>query len=321
MDQRTPGYLGLDELSPVVELASCWHMEDNPWYRYRIPGHHLLLLEKGRIEFIAPLGSGSAKAGDLICFRPAEINQYGTFGPTTFYQSHINFAPPPKERLTPWLDEAGPLPLCIPLGGAFKAVRECFEALCLELPQPGAAPKLRVRAAVHELLALIAGACGEHSRKDGAKRDAKAPKLDPWQRARLRLASDLSAPLQVQRLAKELGLSADHFIRQFKARFGLSPKQYRLHAKLKEAARLLRAGEHAVKGVAFELGFADSKAFTRLFKRRFGFTPAEFRAGGGQVPTDSGDARPATSGTLYPLNRHVIPPEAGADWFTRWVPR
>jgi AraC-like DNA-binding protein len=248
----------------------------------------------------------AAKAHDLVYFRPAELNEYGNCGPTLFYQAHVNFAPPPHDRLTPWLDEKGPLPALLPLGAAFEEMRRIFETLCLEIARPGAAHRLRVRAAVFEILALAADVL--------ARKPAGAARLDPWQRARLRLESELAADLKISRLAREAGLGVDHFIRGFKKRFGVTPKACRLNAKLREAARLLRGTDRPVKAVAYELGFGDAKAFARLFRSRLGVAPSDLQSAGALRPTKELPAGKA----LYPVNQHLIPPEAGADWFERW---
>ncbi|MBN2202458.1 AraC family transcriptional regulator, partial [bacterium] len=209
-------FLTLDELDPSVDLASCWHFPRDQWHRYRIPGHHLLLVETGAIKARTPQGNLTAAARDLICFRPTELNEYGNRGPTLFYQAHINFAPPPRDRLTPWLDEKGPLPALVHLGAAFDDMRHLFETLCIEIVRPGAAHRLRLRAAVLEILALAADVLSASP--------SETVRLDPWQRARLRLESELGGDMTIGRLAREMGVSADHFIRQFKRRFGVTPK-------------------------------------------------------------------------------------------------
>jgi len=299
-------HLTLDQLQPVVELAGFWHLEEDRWFKYRIPGHHLMLVESGQIESRTPQGTFTARAHDLICYRPTELNEYGNHGPTLYYQTHINFVPPPQPQLTPWLNENGPLPALLPMGAAFEDMRRLFETLCLEVARPGAAHRLRVRAAVFELLAVIADVL--------SKQPAAAASLDPWQRARLRLESELAADLRIDRLAREAGLGVDHFIRQFKRRFGVTPKACRLNARLREAARLLRGTDRPVKTVAYELGFADAKAFARLFRKRLGVSPSDLQSA---TPLRPAADLPAAK-ALYPVNQHVVPPEAGADWFERW---
>jgi AraC-like DNA-binding protein len=306
-------YITLDQLCPAVDLASFWHYRQDIWHKYRIQGHHFLLIESGRIEARTPQGRFVAKAGDMFCFRPTELNEYGNFGATLFYQAHINFAPPPREHVSPWLDEAGPLPVKLSTGAQFNDIRQVLETMCIELGQSGAVHRLRVRAAVFELLALIAKAMAA----DKSQPDLKLPKLDEWQRVRLRLGSELTTEISIAGMADKMGLSVDHFIRQFKQRFGMAPKAFRTHAKVREAARLLRSGGQSIKSVAYALGFSDTKAFTRMFKKHMGVVPSEFQA----APQDQPVAAEQQRGRLYPVNQHVVPPHAGPDWFKKWHPR
>ncbi len=303
-------YLTLDELCPAVDLASFWHTTEDRWYQYRIPGHHLLLLEAGKAEARTPNGQFQAGAGDLLCFRPAELNEYGTFGRTLFYQAHISFGPPPRESLTPWLDELGPLPVKISTGKHFDALRQLFETLCLELNQSGATHRLRVQGAVFELLAQVAELCAARTEKS-----ASSPaRLDSWQRLRLRLGSQLDTEVRIDEMAARTGLSVDHFIRQFKQRFGMAPKAYRTYTKMREAARLLREGGHSIKSIAYTLGFSDTKSFSRTFKRHLRVIPSDFQAGLAGPALDT----LATRERLYPVNQHVIPPHAGPNWLHKW---
>ena len=164
-------YLPWDEVRPSVELAGFVALKGERRYNYRNPAHHLILVDSGRIECDAPGGSFVALPGDLICFRPAERNRYTSRGQTTFYQAVIEFAPPPRHRLTPVWDDVGPLPVKVSLGDAMTTVRRHFEVICLELPHAGSVHQLRVRIAVFEILAIIAGL----ARKDEAGRDPRRP--------------------------------------------------------------------------------------------------------------------------------------------------
>ena len=298
--------MSLDEISPVVDLTGCWHFEKDMHHEYRIPSFHLMLIESGRIVNQTPAQRIEAGAGDLICLPPTARNQYSSLGPTVYYQTHVAFAPPPRHRLGPWLDGIGPLPLHLPLRDGFAAMRRVFETLCLELGQAGPAHQLRVRAAIHEMLALIIDA--------SRRRGSISRHLDDWQRARLRLNSEWGAHLQIEDLASTMGISPDHFIRQFKQRFGVSPKVYQTHARLREAVRLLRSTEKSAKAIAYELGFTDPKSFFRLFKKHLGVVPSDLRL----VGNTKQPIKPARAKSLFPINQHVFPPHVGPKIETKF---
>ena len=307
MKERKPQYLTTDELVPGIDLASCYEFPTDRWFVYRIPSHHLILVETGRIEAKTPNGHLEAKAGDLVCFRSAEHNEYGTRGPTLFFQAHVQFAPPPRHRLTPWLNRIGPIPERVALGNSFDSMRRLFETLCMELGREGEAHQLRCRAAVLEMVALITDVC--------AGQASVPSSLDEWQRARLRLGSELQADLKIEEFARRMGVSSDHFIRHFKQRFGMTPKAYHNQVRFAEAARLLRSTDQPTKAIAFSVGFTDPKSFARAFRRHFGVAPSDLRL---DPSTVSLRGTPQKAG-MFPINQHVLPPHAGPGFLTRWV--
>ena len=300
-------FLTLDEVRPDVDLAGCWHLATDQRFEYRLPSHLLFLLESGQLETKTPGARLTAKAGDLICFRPTDFNVDYFHGPALFYQAHMEFAPPPRHRLTPWLNEIGPLPLKVSLGDAFTSARQAFETICIELRQPGAAHQLRIRAAVLEILAIIVSVATPQIRV--------ATRLDEWQRMRLRLDSDLTGHFRVKDLAVQMGISADHFIRQFKQRFSISPKSYHTHARMREAVRLLRSSDQPIKTIAYGLGFANPKSFTCSFKRHLGVGPSDLRS----MRVTGSRKFSVKSGNLFPMNQNILPPHAGRNWLAKWA--
>ena len=85
-----------------------------------------------------------------------------------------------------------------------------------------------------------------------------------------------SAPT-IEDLAREVGISPFHFIRQFEAVFGVTPHQYRTQARLDRARELLAAGRLTVSAVCVDVGFSSLGSFSALFTRRFGETPSAYR--------------------------------------------
>jgi AraC-like DNA-binding protein len=300
-----PQYLTVDELRPHVDFVAYWRTSGAPRFQYRVPSHHFLLVESGCIHATSPAGKIVAHKGDLICLRPAQVNEYSYDGAIQYYEAHVSFAPPPMQRMSVWLDGIGPLPWLTRLGDAFPAMQRLFETLCLELNQPGTAHRLRVHGALYGMLTLI---CEQQ-----AKTKAPAPAIDVWQRARFRLDTEFSKPLSIEQLAKQTGVGVDHFIRQFKKRFGLSPKTYHTFAKLRHAARRLESGGQSVKSVAIELGFQDASSLTRTFKKYLGMAPTDLRV----ESSERLKSTPSLGDALFPTNCHIRPPELTGDF--SWV--
>lgn len=299
-------YIMLDELSPNVEVAGCWNLQEHS-SNIRMPGHQLFLIETGQVNIQTADLEIQGKRQDLICLRPADRVQIDTAPSTLIYTIHVTFAQPPREKLTPWLEEKGALPQHIPMHDAFDEMRNVFEKICIEMSQCGAEHRLRVRACVLEILAVAAG--------KSVAQTGHAAALDAWERTRLRLGCDLQADIKIEGLARQMGLSTDHFIRRFKQRFGVSPKLFRTRAKVREAARLLHGTDQPVKWVAHTLGFADTKSFVSTFKRHLGVTPSDLRTD----VTERALVSPVKSASLFTMNKPIVPPNAAPDWLEKFL--
>lgn len=79
------------------------------------------------------------------------------------------------------------------------------------------------------------------------------------------------------RLAAQVGLSVEAFIRWFKARTGRTPAAFVTERRIREACRRLTFSEDSIEQVAEAVGFANRHHFSRVFKRHAGCGPARFR--------------------------------------------
>jgi AraC family chemosensory pili system transcriptional regulator ChpD len=92
------------------------------------------------------------------------------------------------------------------------------------------------------------------------------------------LLDRLADPPDLATLAREAGLSREHLVRRFSARFGLPPMAWAQQRRLARARGMLRAGL-APAAVAAALGFADQAHLTRAFRSTAGITPGRYRRG------------------------------------------
>jgi len=77
-------------------------------------------------------------------------------------------------------------------------------------------------------------------------------------------------------VARQVGISPFHFIRQFEAVFGVTPHQFRIQVRLDAAKRLLANG-HSVTDVCMEVGCSSLGTFSALFTRRVGESPSAYQ--------------------------------------------
>jgi AraC family transcriptional regulator len=96
-------------------------------------------------------------------------------------------------------------------------------------------------------------------------------------RTALWLEAHAAEPVHLERVARESGLSAFHFLRIFTRVTGVTPHQYLVRARLRHAARLLAQDPRSIAEVAYEVGFGDLSNFIRTFRRAAGVTPRTFR--------------------------------------------
>lgn len=87
---------------------------------------------------------------------------------------------------------------------------------------------------------------------------------------------DSDQPVDLGALASASRLSPYHFLRTFERVTGVTPHQYLLRARLRDAALRL-AGPAKILDVALDSGFGDVSNFNRTFRAEFGTSPREYR--------------------------------------------
>jgi len=83
--------------------------------------------------------------------------------------------------------------------------------------------------------------------------------------------------INLERAAREAGLSPFHFLRLFTGVLGVTPHQYLVRSRLRRAARLLADDARPITDVAYDVGFGDLSNFVRTFHRAAGISPRAFR--------------------------------------------
>jgi len=91
------------------------------------------------------------------------------------------------------------------------------------------------------------------------------------------IENDLAAPTDLASLARLARLSPYHFLRTFQVLTGVTPHQYLLRARLRQAAVRLLSEKRNIAEIALDCGFGDLSTFNRAFKHEFGMTPRTYR--------------------------------------------
>jgi AraC-like DNA-binding protein len=95
-----------------------------------------------------------------------------------------------------------------------------------------------------------------------------------------RIANDPGAPWTLAQLAADAGHSPYHYLRTFRQVTGVTPHQFVLRARLREAALRLLTDDARVIAIAYAAGFGDVSNFNAAFRAEFGVSPREYRARG-----------------------------------------
>jgi AraC-like DNA-binding protein len=130
-----------------------------------------------------------------------------------------------------------------------------------------------------ERATVLAGAllAGLRDARSHAARAAASPRSRRLaEQARLLLAADTN--LDLDNLARAVGVSAYHLSRTFRAVTGLTLSRYRIRLRLRRVLERLADGERDLAGLAAEAGFADQAHLTRTMHVEAGTTPAALRA-------------------------------------------
>jgi AraC family transcriptional regulator len=125
---------------------------------------------------------------------------------------------------------------------------------------------------------------------DGSPVSTKAPAIRDERRIATAvqfIELNFRQPLSLEELSALVGISPYHFLRTFKQVAGLTPYQFILRRRLREAALRLRTTAEPVLDVALDAGFGDLSNFNHTFRTAFGTTPTTYRASNRQSWTSA----------------------------------
>ena len=113
-----------------------------------------------------------------------------------------------------------------------------------------------------------------------AERSVRAPDdvLVHLRRARDVADRDFAEPLDLEALAAEARLSKFHFLRLFRATYGVTPVEFVSMRRIERAQDLLRSTNLTVTEVCHAVGFTSLGSFSSRFRAVVGESPSSFQA-------------------------------------------
>ncbi len=118
---------------------------------------------------------------------------------------------------------------------------------------------------------LITGDQGETVRQLGLADSS----LSHISRAVRWIREHYAQPFRVQDLARQSGMSASAFYRNFQAVTAMSPIQFQKQIRLQEARLLLATRPGDVTGAGHRVGYDNPSQFSREYRRQFGAPPSQ----------------------------------------------
>ncbi|MBI3165600.1 MAG: helix-turn-helix transcriptional regulator [Chloroflexi bacterium] len=109
--------------------------------------------------------------------------------------------------------------------------------------------------------------------KDGTIEDV-LPRL---LKARQFVESCFSSSLKAREVARTTGISEFHFIRMYKAAFGITLRQHIINLRLDSARHRLETSDESVTEIGLRVGYGSLSSFIHVFSKRFGTSPSTYR--------------------------------------------
>lgn len=96
-------------------------------------------------------------------------------------------------------------------------------------------------------------------------------------RKSIRLIQDAGADVELDKVARESGLSRPHFYKLFRTQTGLTPNLFLNTILMERALDKLVSHDTPVAEIGYDLGFSSQSGFTKFFSANVGMAPSDYR--------------------------------------------
>jgi len=138
------------------------------------------------------------------------------------------------------------------------------------LETPGDIPMLAPMIQREIIYRLLRGEQGGLLRRIAAEsgREQSVGRAIEW------IKTHYAAPLHIETMARDLGMSPSGLHHHFKAVTALSPLQFQKQLRLQEARRLMLADDLDAASAGYRVGYESASQFSREYRRLFGEPPS-----------------------------------------------
>ena len=212
------------------------------------------------------------RPGDLFLTKPGEVHCGGSNVGSSFLVYAVGFRLDPTESLANGLYKMG-LPRVV--RDAAGGIRQHFDRMLDEIERPAPYGAEIVRGSLTLVLALLLRLYGEQRGGRGEEHPLGSVMIQALER----IHSGANYTANIDRLAREVGLSRAQLDKQFKRHMGVPAGEYARNVRLERAKRLLRLSREPIAEIAERLEFDSPQSFSVFFKRHAGMSPQQYRSG------------------------------------------
>lgn len=243
-------------LIPTSALKQLW---SDPSFNYTTsprPDNGIMIIAKGKLEFITKDETLFAKSGDII-FLPKDCYYEVVFhtesGPVINYLANFLCNKNLWEAPRPLKIAENALPNCL----------EPFRNYVRENRNPEIST-MRRKGMLYLLL-------------DTVMLETNSPrKQNTYILEEAKNYLHKNPDCSIRDIATKYAMSESGFRKLFKDKFGMSPVQYRTATKIAKATYLLESTDMSTSEIAYQLGFYDTAYFCKCFQSHTGLTPKQY---------------------------------------------
>lgn len=81
--------------------------------------------------------------------------------------------------------------------------------------------------------------------------------------------------LNIEDYAYLTGRSVSTFRREFKSKFGITPRKWIIRRRMEKAQEFMKDSQLSIADIAFQVGYENTSHFIQVYKREFGHTPGQ----------------------------------------------
>lgn len=214
------------------------------------------------------------KAGSIILLRPNMWHRYRPVRETGWVENYIGFKGEIAEKLINSSDVLKNRTV-LKIGFHEEILQKCNEIINEAINE---------RPGYHQICSgLVIQILGNIISIMRNRSFRHSPLENTIKKACVIIRQNLNKNININDISRELDVDYSIFRKSFKKYTGLSPMQYHMSLRMKQAAHLLNNTDLTSKEISSKLGFSSQYYFSKLFKEKMRKTPQQFRGSNGEV--------------------------------------